>query len=42
MNINSDEFDIRKINDKKLKTLLKQRDDQIKELEKKKIKTVTF
>jgi hypothetical protein len=42
MNINSDEFDIRKINDKKLKTLLKQRDDQIKELEKKKNKNGNF
>ena len=32
MNINSDEFDIRKINDKKLKTLLKQRDKQIEKI----------
>ena len=38
MDENYDEFDIRKINDKKLKKLLKKRDDQIKELEKKKKK----
>ena len=44
MDENYDEFDIRKINDKKLKKLLKKRDDQIKELEKKKkkLKKVTF